>query len=389
MQKGRNFKNAEYPADFSWYQIDGAVHTITVLCGIGETVAKVIKAARENSNTTERDRILANPVGATLDKIDFMVMNNVVVHAQRLKFNVMAIATYSQYTKEEILATRKFAFEKMGSKYFSTIVHSQGGYNQWGVMDEVLARVIDGSVWVAPGPGYNPKAAKFIADEKFSNWFLTSNLDTKTAGDLGQVTENWHKAILDAGGVSFMTLYRKTTVANEHSIFGGAISNPGQWEADGTTPKMSIFEFLLSNAQGYPVVAPDGVFKRVSEAIPSPVPQEPTTPPPAEEKPPIEPETPVDPTPEMPDDEEAPEPQPDSVFLKGAWANPDKQRGGDMVALFWSDGEKEQIRAEYGEQIVSVYSRLLVRTGNKMFKASVTLQKGEEKTEKHYGPYKK
>lgn len=266
MTKTYHISDANYRANLVAVGVADATHTILVLAGIGETIKNYTDAQAKLGITWP------DPVRKTMTILDARVVSKMEKKAEELKFNIVAVCTHSQYSKAEMLAAKKYAVDNWQTETFSVLAHSQGGYNLNGVMDDELANAIDGIVWVAPGPSNNSKLGPSLAGAKVASWFITSDLDKITAGDLGQVTENMHNGIIKAGGTSYLTLYDKTGVYNEHSILDYVLADPAKWPAQGNaaSPKMSVYEFLLSNKKGQEPVAPTKPYKPVEEPVEEP-----------------------------------------------------------------------------------------------------------------------
>jgi hypothetical protein len=271
MEKIYHIADVDYNANLLSVEIDGSEGTVIVLSGIGETV-KTFSAnwAKMKENI---GKVLANPIRSTMEAIDNYMVKPMQAKAEERKLNIVAVCTYHQYTAAEMDAAEKYARQKLGSKYVWYIVHSQGGCGYGIAMNEARAASSDANVWIAPGNCYTTAGLAALGKSKTPNWFITSNLDTQVAGDLGQTTENMHKQILANGGVSFMTLYDDTSVGNEHSIWLDVINNPAKWPAQGNAakPTLDIIDWLMSNAKGKQITAPDGVFNPVAnEETPAP-----------------------------------------------------------------------------------------------------------------------
>jgi hypothetical protein len=223
MEKIYHIADVDYNANLLSVEIDGSEGTVIVLSGIGETV-KTFSAnwAKMKENI---GKVLANPIRSTMEAIDNYMVKPMQAKAEERKLNIVAVCTYHQYTAAEMDAAEKYARQKLGSKYVWYIVHSQGGCGYGIAMNEARAASSDANVWIAPGNCYTTAGLAALGKSKTPNWFITSNLDTQVAGDLGQTTENMHKQILANGGVSFNAKGKQITapdgvfnpVANEET----------------------------------------------------------------------------------------------------------------------------------------------------------------------------
>jgi len=249
------------------------------------------------------------------------------------EFNVIILCPEYDYTLAEIRGAFLYSRDVLKSKYESVLNHSLGGFAFSKQVTAEIAEMTDGCCWIAPGYGYSKDSLNLLSKAGFANWFITSNLDTQTAGDLGWVSENWDKLIGDAGGVSFLTLYDDTSITNEHSIFMAVMQNPAMWKAHGDTPvpMMTPTDWLLSNAYGLPVVPPDGKF---SPVVPKNLP-------PVVDVPPVI------------------EPGPPSNQVRRLVVSPDPSRNSQAYTLIYSDVDQNIVRAPEGERNrgVSVWLR--------------------------------
>lgn len=297
--------------------------TIVLLPGIGESLYK--------SGVQQ-----FGSVKLQLEAIDRRILSYMYADAEKKGYNIVAVGANSSYTKAEILGGLKYAKEELQSPLIGVLPHSNGGYGLFNNLTEEMAGMIDGIVSVAMGPSRNTTTDDIIAKFKIACWFIVSDLDTQVNGNLGDVTEKWHADIIAAGGISWLTLYPDTTITNEHSILASVWQNPAMWPAKGTTPKMSISDFLLSNKQGKQVVAPDAAVKNWVETKPEPAP-----------------------LPEQPQAEPVPaEPQPapikitiDQVVLNSAkfrFPGTTGEVTNNTAEIFWSDKTMEVFKAPPG-----------------------------------------
>lgn len=373
MEKILHYADANIAGNLLIIKIGEGLPTQLVYPGIGES-----KAIWKDGKRFEQFPSVKEQLEAIFRRV--IDANKMTEDAQSRGYNIVALGADMSYTKAEILGSLKYAKNILKSNHISLLDHSNGGYGWFTNIDEESAGYVDAVVSVSMGPARNAKAAEIIARLKIPNWFIVSNLDTKVNGDLGQVTENWHNSIINAGGVSYLTIYDKTESTNEHSILNYVWLNPARWAAKGNapTPKMKISEFLLSNNK-QKNVSPEEVYKAPATEIPVPEP-------PIEEPPVV-----VDPVPQVPPPVVIPPANKIEILyvlqnamsiksLEGTWEN------NTNITVHYADGSAEKVKIPEGyrnagtweDKKRGTYTLDIIKVGSK-----------EKGTPIIIGPYKK
>lgn len=308
------------------------------------------------------------------------------------KVNILTTAPKNQYQYGEIPALIHYADQVLKSGQKAALCQSLGGFGMAAEVgkDPELPKQFDCIIMMATGPGTRTNTAKHFAESKTPVWFIVCEGDDY-AGTHDEVTYDLHREIKRLGGISFLTVFQKGSFKDPHVIFGVLMN---QWDKFTTkpfsplnevVPTMSIYQWMLSQKKGTPVIPPNGKWERKDIKVEAPVPV--PSPPPVEQPAPAP--IPAPPVQEPEPVVEAPQPA-EKAYLRGAYSNPDPRKpGSDMVTILWSDSEEgEVIKAGEGEKITGVYTRLLINTGNRMFKASIKYQRDKETWQKDFGPYK-
>lgn len=198
-------------------------------------------------------------------------------------YNLATTAPKSQYQYGELPALINYSNEVLNAGQIAAIGQSLGGY---GLAKEIgkdpeLAKKYDSIIWLAMGPGTITTTAKNLADAKVPNWFIVCEGDDYS-GTHDEVSYDLHHEILRLGGISYLTVFQKGSFKDPHVIFGVMYY---AWDSFPTrplsplnecAPKMSIFQWALSNKRGLPGVPPDGAYKRYIPPVivePAPTPE--------------------------------------------------------------------------------------------------------------------
>lgn len=260
--------------------------------GIGERVSQTKGAAP----------VEGSPNAASVALSWIISMGKIDVAADLHKFNVVAVPPRYNYEFGEHLMGARYSREVLKSNKVVALTNSLGqhGFSQQVSKNPEVAKAFDCLIGFVTGDGMSVNTAKHIAEAKLPCWLFTVENDT-VSGTNPQATIKLHKAILAAGGVSWLTVFKSGQYSdkNSHQIIsivlpmlyngkGVKIGDRGALTTDTplgekgikniiTTSTMSVYEWAVLNSREISV-APD-YQKPVSEtSIPTAPPTVPTTP---------------------------------------------------------------------------------------------------------------
>ena len=142
--------------------------------------------------------------------------NGLVAAGDKFNFNVTTLSAKDEYNDGELPTV--FDYIKSKGQKVKALLNSLGGFGffkQVG-LNAALLNNVEVIVSLVSGPGYHPDTAKHIAAAKIPCLLITTENDTHS-GTNPQFTINLHKAIIAAGGISYLAVFKTGAFDDPHN----------------------------------------------------------------------------------------------------------------------------------------------------------------------------